>query len=266
MDIGKGGEVDGIGLAPLQRLAGSGELSRDDTIQDGRHLGDNRLRVGPRRQRDIAITILGMPAEFRALAVPVRNRRVWQEHVAIKLRIVGYVPHDACYLQGDHSAKAGGIGGLAIGRGCDDLSDDIGGAEIFSRRAFRKNQRLGVPEDTAGSPCISGSLMIWKKSGSTAVTCSRNCRSPTISVMVLGLKRVIPVTSGISSRIAAGIGNGTTAMASGSRPGNVDRHLNPIEVLRIGDPFVVGQFIPDEQEHEDHAGQPDRQAAMLMKL
>src|SRR3954470_23083156 len=109
MDLGEGGEVDGVGLAPPHRLAGGSQFSRDDAIKDGRHLRENRFRVGPWSQRDIAITILGMPAKFGARAVAICNRRIWQEHIAVELRVVRYVLHDAGYLQRDHSAKARAI-------------------------------------------------------------------------------------------------------------------------------------------------------------
>src|SRR6185437_10148444 len=125
-----------VGLAPSQGSAGSVKLSCNSTIEDRRRLRDNRARVSPGSQPDVAIAVLIMPAKFCALPVPIRNRRVWQKHIAIKLRIVWYVPHDARHLQRDRSAQTRRIGDLAIGRGCDDLSNDIGGAEIFSRRAL----------------------------------------------------------------------------------------------------------------------------------
>src|SRR2546421_12806625 len=90
-----------------------------------------------------------MPVQFCLLAVAIRNRRIWQKHVTVKLRVVRYVPHNACYLQGHHSAKACSISGLAIGRGCDGLSNDSGGTEVFSRGAFGKDQRLWIQENAA---------------------------------------------------------------------------------------------------------------------
>jgi hypothetical protein len=61
--------------------------------------------------------------------------------------------------------------------------------------------------------------MTWKKFGSTAMTSSVNCRSPAVSVIGSSHIRVIAVTSGISARIAGGIGNGVTASSMGARLG-----------------------------------------------
>jgi len=77
----------------------------------------------------------------------------------------------------------------------------------------------GCCRTCAGSPLISGSLMVWKKLESTSSMISKNCRSPILTVMPTGDRRVAAVTSGKWPFMKAARGNGATAETIGGRPG-----------------------------------------------
>jgi hypothetical protein len=99
--VGKGGQVNGPAPASLAMVLVSG-LRRNGAIDYGRHLRDDALRLGARRQHDIAEAVApAIPGLPCLQADTVRNGRVRHEHVTVDLRIVGNVPHDSGDLQGN---------------------------------------------------------------------------------------------------------------------------------------------------------------------
>ncbi len=261
MHLGEGCQVDRENLPCRDMQADLAHFRAQVAVDQRPHGCCHRIRVGTRRQPHEIPAILGVPIQPGLLRHAIGKRSVGHKDIAVELGIVRQVTQHARHLQGDDLRWAGGVAIRATAAaGGDRLADGIGIAEILAHRLLAQHHRIGLAEDGGRIARHQGQLDDREEFGVDAAHAFEE-----LAVAHRHGHRFLP-EAGHADHAGDFVAHGRRhgewrhRQRQGSATGDLDGFFQPIQVVTVRNPFVIGQLIAHEQKDEEHAGQPKRQA------